>query len=180
MTKNETEMCLNTISPQLGVESNCFDDASFSQASEISIFGEYGTMAVVYGSSGAYYRLELKILELLFALKYLAGRLFASLSFLESYNSGCSWNQLIDKEVLFVSYIESNDFMLLILNEPTDNLKMFAPGNEIKPFLADGLPDTIPNKMWFWDNNLEYIGDENTIERASPILTCSRLVPMSK
>ena len=69
MTKNETKMCLNTISPQfllLDVESNCFDDASFSQASEISIFGEYGTMAVVYGSSGAYYRLELKMLELLF------------------------------------------------------------------------------------------------------------------
>jgi len=68
MTKNETEMCLNTISPQLDVESNCFDDASFSQASEISIFGEYGTMAIVYGSSGAYYRLVLKMLELLFGL----------------------------------------------------------------------------------------------------------------
>ena len=61
MTKNETKMCLNTISPELDPpESNCFDDASFSQASEISIFGEYGTMAVVYGSSGAYYRLEFK------------------------------------------------------------------------------------------------------------------------
>ena len=68
MTKNETEMCLNTISPQLDVESNCFDDASFSQATQISIFGEYGTMTVVYGSTGAYYRLVLKMLELLFDL----------------------------------------------------------------------------------------------------------------
>ena len=69
--------------------------------------------------------------------------------------------------------------MLLILNEPTDNLKLFAPGNEIKPFIADGLPDTIPNKMWFWDDKLEYIGDGNQIERATPTLTCSRLVRWS-
>ena len=65
--------------------------------------------------------------------------------------------------------------MLLILNEPTDNLKMFAPGNEIKPFIVDGLPDPVPNEMWFWDDKLEYIGDENKIERVSPTLACSRL-----
>ena len=68
MTKSETEMCLNTISPQLEVESNCSDDALFSQANKISIFGEYGTMIVVYGSSGAYYRLVLAMLEILFGL----------------------------------------------------------------------------------------------------------------
>ena len=68
MTKNETEMCVNTISPQFEVESNCSDDALFSQANKISIFGEYGTMVVVYGSSGAHYRLVLDMLELLFGL----------------------------------------------------------------------------------------------------------------
>ena len=68
MTKSETKMCLNTISPQFDVESNCSDDALFSQANKISIFGEYGTMVVVYGSSGAHYRLVLDMLELLFGL----------------------------------------------------------------------------------------------------------------
>ena len=72
MTKNETEICLNTISPQLDVESNCFDDALISQATKISIFGEYGTMTVVYGSSGAYYRLVSKMLEHLFGLNLFA------------------------------------------------------------------------------------------------------------
>ena len=79
MTKSETKMCLNTISPQFDVESKmefgkngvwkkCSDDALFSQANKISVFGEYGTMVVVYGSSGAYYRLVLEMLELLFGL----------------------------------------------------------------------------------------------------------------
>ena len=68
MTKNETDMCLNTVSPQLDVESNCSDEALFSQANKISVFGEYGTMVVVYGSSGAYYRLVIEMLELLFGL----------------------------------------------------------------------------------------------------------------
>ena len=73
MTKSETKMCLNTISPQFDVESNstnCSDDALFSQANKISVFGEYGTMVVVYGSSGAYYRLVLEMLELLFGLNF--------------------------------------------------------------------------------------------------------------
>ena len=73
MTKSENEMCLNTISPQQfdvekDVESICSDDALFSQANKISVFGEYGTMVVVYGSSGAYYRLVLEMVELLFGL----------------------------------------------------------------------------------------------------------------
>ena len=68
MTKSEDEMCLNTISPQFKVKSKCSDDALFSQANKISVFGEYGTMVVVYGSSGAYYRLVLEMLELLFGL----------------------------------------------------------------------------------------------------------------
>ena len=73
MTKSENEMCLNTISPkqfdvEKDVESICSDDALFSQANKISVFGEYGTMVVVYGSSGAYYRLVLEILEFLFGI----------------------------------------------------------------------------------------------------------------
>ena len=51
---------------------------------------------------------------------------------------------------------------------------MFAPGNEVKSFVAEGL-DEIPSKMWFWEDTVEYIGSENEIKRATPTLTCSRL-----
>ena len=67
--------------------------------------------------------------------------------------------------------------MLLILNDQTNNtrsVKMFAPGNEVKSFVAEGL-DEIPSKMWFWEDTVEYIGSENEIKRATPTLTCSRL-----
>ena len=93
----------------------------------------------------------------------------------QSYNSGCSWNQLIDSEVIYVSYIQSNDLMLLILNDNNvRSVKMFAPGNDVKSFAAENL-DQIPSKMWFWEDTIEYIGSENQIKRATPTLACARL-----
>ena len=65
--------------------------------------------------------------------------------------------------------------MLLILNDDNvRSVKMFAPGNDVKSFVAEDL-DQIPSKMWFWEDTVEYIGSENQIKRATPTLTCSRL-----